>query len=122
MSALRDYHDHVAARDRDLTPDWYAQAAEEFAAATEGVVMAKMFGSEGLKVGTKFFASLSKGRFVIKLPRGRVDELVETGDGERFDPGSGRAMKEWVVLIPSDRKQCLTFLNEAHTFVSTTSA
>lgn len=96
------------------------EVADEFAAATEGVERAKMFGSDGLKVGTKFFASLSKGRFVVKLPRARVDELVDKGQGERFDPGSGRPMKEWVVLEPKTRKQCEGFLREAHAFVSAT--
>jgi hypothetical protein len=38
---------------------------------------------------------LVKGRFVAKLPRGRVDELVSGGSGEYFDPGHGRLMKEW---------------------------
>lgn len=98
----------------------YDEVAEEFAAATEGVAKAKMFGSDGLKVGGKFFASLSKGRFVVKLPKARVDELVDQGKGERFDPGSGRAMKEWVVLEPKTRKQCEGFLQEAHVFVSGT--
>jgi hypothetical protein len=32
----------------------------------------------------------------VKLPRERVDELVEAGAGHRFDPGHGRLMKEWV--------------------------
>ena len=38
----------------------------------------------------------SKGQFVAKLPRERVDELVRLGQGEHFDPGHGRKMKEWV--------------------------
>jgi hypothetical protein len=33
----------------------------------------------------------SRGKFVVKLPRGRVDELVASGQGEYFDPGHGRA-------------------------------
>lgn len=79
-----------------------------------------MFGSDGLKVGTKFFASLSSEHFVVKLPRERVDELVEAGEGVRFDPGSGRPMKEWVALEPKTGKQCEGFLREAHAFVSAT--
>jgi hypothetical protein len=41
---------------------------------------------------------LSKGRLVVKLPRQRIDALVATGAGERFDPGHGRLMKEWLPL------------------------
>ncbi len=40
----------------------------------------------------------SKGKFVVKLPRQRVDALVATGEGERFDPGHGRLMKEWIAF------------------------
>lgn len=54
------------------------------------------FGSSGLKVGGKIFAMLSsKGKFVVKLPQQRVNALIALGDGERFDPGHGRLMKEW---------------------------
>src|SRR5438093_1434493 len=45
----------------------------------------KGFGSSALKINDKIFAMVSwKGQFVVKLPRGRVDELVASGDGERF--------------------------------------
>ena len=52
-----------------------------------------------LKVNGKIFAMMSsKGKFVLKLSKKRVDELVSSGKGERFDPGHGRVMKEWVVV------------------------
>src|SRR5947199_3510026 len=55
----------------------------------------KGFGSSGLKVDGKLFAMISsRGHFVAKLPRARVDELVRLGKGEPFDPGHGRLMKE----------------------------
>jgi hypothetical protein len=34
----------------------------------------------------------------VKLPRARVDELLAAGAGERFDPGHGRVMKEWIAV------------------------
>jgi hypothetical protein len=34
----------------------------------------------------------------LKLPRARVDELVEASIGTRFDPGNGRLMKEWLTV------------------------
>jgi hypothetical protein len=40
----------------------------------------------------------SKGLFVAKLSRERVDELVRTRQGSYFDPGHGRLMKQWVAL------------------------
>ena len=59
------------------------------------------FGANALKVNGKIFAMLVRGTLVVKLPRGRVDELVESGDGTRFDPRHGRPMKEWLVLSAS---------------------
>src|SRR5258706_12650426 len=56
------------------------------------------FGSNALKVNKKIFAMLaSDDRFVVKLPRSRVDALVAGGFGEPFDPRrNGRAIKEWL--------------------------
>ena len=57
------------------------------------------FGSRALKLDGKLFALISsKGKFVVKLPRDRVAELVQRGQGEYFDPGHGRLMKEWLAL------------------------
>jgi hypothetical protein len=61
------------------------------------------FGSNpGLRVGGKIFAMLIKGELVLKLPKERVDQLVASGTGSRFDPGHGRLMKEWVT-VPARR-------------------
>jgi TfoX/Sxy family transcriptional regulator of competence genes len=78
----------------------------------------RMMGSEGLKTGGKFFAMVSRGELVVKLPRERVDELVEAGAGHRFDPGHGRLMKEWVALIPADEASCAAYVSEARRFVA----
>jgi TfoX/Sxy family transcriptional regulator of competence genes len=76
------------------------------------------FGSAGqLKVNGRIFAMLVRGRLVVKLPRGRVDELVESGEGERFDAGKGKPMREWFVLSPTSKKQWQALTNEALEFV-----
>jgi hypothetical protein len=77
----------------------------------------KKFGSDALKIGGKIFAMLSHDRLVVKLPRARVDELVAAGDGERFDPGHGRVMKEWLSLDPSSELEWLPLAKEAMKFV-----
>src|SRR5262245_30021996 len=57
------------------------------------------FGSGALKVNGKIFAMMTPGaEFVVKIPKARVDELVDQGVGERFEPGPGRIMKEWLAL------------------------
>src|SRR5437879_12848273 len=57
------------------------------------------FGANALKINKKIFAMLSSGdRFVVKLPRPRVDALVAAGIGERVHPRrKGRATEAWRV-------------------------
>ena len=76
------------------------------------------FGASALKVNDKIFAMLVKQKFVVKLPRQRVDALVATGDGERFDPGHGRLMKEWLTVEPTSDEDWLPLALEAMEFVS----
>jgi len=89
-------------------------------ARTRGVTQEhrRGFGSGALKVNGRIFAMLtSNGDFVVKLPKVRVDELIAAGDGERFEPGPGRVMKEWVVFSgPAAR--WLNLAREACVFVS----
>jgi TfoX/Sxy family transcriptional regulator of competence genes len=76
----------------------------------------KMMASYGLKVNGKIFAMFPRGNFVAKLPKVRVDELVSSGKGERFDPGHGRLMKEWVV-VPAGKANWVELAREAYDFV-----
>ena len=62
---------------------------------------------------------LVKGRLVVKLPQDRVDELLAAGAGDRFDPGHGRLMREWISLAPAtDPTTCQTLMAEALGFVA----
>lgn len=81
------------------------------------VARTKMFGSEGLKVGGKVFVMLVKGRLVAKLPRERVEALVASRDGEFFDPGHGRLMKEWVA-VKAGNGDWLSLARDARDFVA----
>jgi hypothetical protein len=85
MPAAHERLDAIAkafARDRDVTRE-----------------TRKGFGSGALKVNGKIFAMVdSKGEFVVKLPKPRVDELVKAGVGTLFEPGPGRVMKEWLAM------------------------
>jgi hypothetical protein len=78
----------------------------------------KGFGSAGqLRIGGKIFAMLVRGKLVVKLPRARIDGLIAAGEGERFDPGRGRLMKEWFSLGPAADSSWLLLANEALAFV-----
>ena len=76
------------------------------------------FGSSALKVNNKIFAMLFADRLVVKLPEHRVDQLVEAGDGLRFDPGHGRQMKEWLSVDPTSDLAWLSLAREARQFVA----
>ncbi|MEU5265321.1 hypothetical protein [Amycolatopsis sp. NPDC021455] len=56
------------------------------------------FGRTALRAHGRIFAMFVRGQLVLKLPRARVDELVEGGHGVRFDANKGTPMKEWLAL------------------------
>ena len=82
------------------------------------VTSGRMMSAFGLKVRGKIFAMFPRGQFVAKLPKARVDALVAAGQGDYFDPGHGRKMKEWIAM---DRYEAtwLGLAREAYRFVST---
>jgi len=84
-----------------------------------GVHQGTGFGSNpGLRVGTKIFAMLARDGLVVRLPKARVDELVASGAGTRFDPRrDGRLMKEWVVVSVERRRLWGGLTDEALAFV-----
>ena len=73
--------------------------------------------SPGLRTGGRIFAMLAHGRLVVKLPRDRVDALVEAGAAERFDPGHGRLMKEWASVDAAGDDDWEGLAQEARGFV-----
>jgi len=63
-----------------------------------GVAEGQMFGMPILKAGGKVFAGSWNGELVVKLPRERVQALIDDGEGAPFEPMAGRTMKEWVIV------------------------
>jgi TfoX/Sxy family transcriptional regulator of competence genes len=77
------------------------------------------FGSSALKLKGKIFAMLVSDRLVVKLPKARVDALVATGDGERFDPRhDGRVMKAWLVVAPGQEGDWQALAQDALRYVT----
>ena len=71
---------------------------------------------ESLKINKKMFAMLSKGNIVVKLPKERVEELLENKIGNPYDPGNGKIMKEWVILNLHDFNELKEYFTEARDF------
>jgi TfoX/Sxy family transcriptional regulator of competence genes len=81
------------------------------------VSIGKMFGAVGLMCNGKVFAMTYKGKFVAKLPKERVTELIEKKGGAHFDPGHGKLMKEWVALN-THANIWIELANEAREYVN----
>jgi hypothetical protein len=75
--------------------------------------------SRGLRVGGRIFAIFGESSLTVKLPKRRVDELIEAGIGTRFDPGRGRFMREWVTVSARDVADWESLGEEALAFVRT---
>jgi hypothetical protein len=79
----------------------------------------KGFGSSALTIDGRIFATLNhQGKLLVKLPKQRVDALVASGEGERFDSGRGRLMKEWVTIGAASGDLWLPLAREAMKFVA----
>ena len=79
----------------------------------------RLFGPSALTVNGKIFAMVSsKGHFVVRLPKARVDALVAGFAGQRFEAGKGRPMKEWLEVHSQSREEWLQLAREALTFVA----
>jgi hypothetical protein len=74
---------------------------------------------ESLKTKKKMFAMLNKGNYVLKLPKDRVKELINSGEGQPYDPGTGKFMKEWVIIPIEHSDKWIDFASEAKSFAKT---
>ena len=102
-----------------MTPEErYEDLVDEFAG--EGGVTPPTggsgFGRGALRYRRKIFAMFVRGQLVVKLPRGRVDELVADGHGGRFDANKGTPMKEWFSLDPESDLAWTPLVREALDF------
>jgi hypothetical protein len=103
----------------ELSPeDRYADLIDELVGVA-GVMPpqgGRGFGRSALKFQGRIFAMLVRGHLVLKLPAGRVDELVAAGDGVPFDANKGTPMKEWLALDAESRLGWLPLAREALDF------
>jgi hypothetical protein len=74
------------------------------------------FGRSAVRFRNKIFVMFVRGRLVLKLPEARVDALVESGAGVRFDARKGTPMREWLSLDPESGVAWLPLAHEALDF------
>lgn len=92
--------------------DTYARIVDDLTVEPD-VDVGRMFRSEGLHVRTRYFALLTRGALVVKLPAERAAELAAAGTGEPFEPSPGRAMREWLTLADTQVERWPALVDEA---------
>jgi hypothetical protein len=100
-----------------MKEDVYQEVKTHFASVKDVIVLSGS-GAQGLKYGKKLFAMFSKGDLLIKLSPERVTEVLASGDGLPYDPGTGKPMKN-IVLIPVSKKDLwIKYCEEAHVYMA----
>ena len=101
------------ARDPDSARDLYEELTDDLL-YDPAIGRATMMGYPCVRLAGRFLASYDDkaGRLVVKLPRERVAELVESGQGDPFAP-AGKVFREWVAIARVDRALWQAVLAEA---------
>jgi hypothetical protein len=85
----------------------------EIAGVTPGTGFGK---AVGLRISGKIFAFPKDGELILKLPSSRVAELIESGAGRPWGPGT-KVMKEWVAVSAAASELWAPLVVEARAFV-----
>lgn len=92
--------------------DPYAEVKAHFA-DVEGVTVNSGRGSQGMKAGKRMFAMFYKGDLLLKLAPERVSEVIASGAGLAFDPGTGRPMADRVLVAESKSEHWISLSEES---------
>lgn len=99
--------------------DLFWQLAAELQKQDPRVKEGTIMNARCLRVGKEFLGLVDYKRsgLVVKLPKKRVAELVESGVGRPFGP-AGRIFGEWVSVPIPDRRRWRELLHEGIEFVA----
>ena len=78
-----------------------------------GVTVSSGSGAQGIKSGGKMLVMFIKGDILVKLSPERVAEVIDSGDGVRYDPGTGKPMKNRVLIPASNKDKWIKYSLEA---------
>jgi hypothetical protein len=87
---------------RDIMRDIYNEIKDHFR-SNSNVEIAEGKGAQGLKYNGKMFAMFYKGDLTVKLKPENVKKCIETGEGLPHDPGTGKPMKDRI-LVPASKR------------------
>lgn len=96
--------------------DVYSEMKEHFSLDPDVVVNSGK-GAQGIKYNGKMFIMFSKGDLLIQLSPERVLELIESGDGEGYDPGTGKVMKNRILILHSNKEKWIPLGEESKRYV-----
>jgi hypothetical protein len=96
--------------------DPYAEVKAHFD-AVDAVTVNAGKGAQGMKLGTKMFTMFYKGDLVVQLAPERVTELVESGEAQAFDPGTGKPMKDRVLVPAQAKDRWIEFAEESQAYM-----
>jgi hypothetical protein len=100
--------------DAHVEPASYRRIVETLLAAGD-VSERQTTGMPALMTHGKVFGGCFEGRLVVKIGRDRVQELIDAGRADRFDPsGRDRLIKDWAQL--SEPEDWLALAREARAY------
>ena len=105
----------MAVSDEELFWDLIDELRIDDERIAEGTIMS----GRCARVGGEFLAmaGFKDSGLVVKLPRERVDELIDAGIGQPFAP-AGKVFREWVSIPKRDRRRWRKLLVEGVAFVA----
>jgi hypothetical protein len=99
-----------------MKEDVYKELKEYFMNDDEVVVNSGK-GAQGIKHNKKMFIMFHKGNLLIKMSPDRIQELIGSGNGQAFDPGTGKVMKDRILIPRSQKDLWISFCEESKRYI-----
>ena len=100
-------------------PDPYAELKQYFEKLKQVEVNCGK-GAQGIKYAGKMFAMFYKGDLTLKFSPEKVQDLIQSKTGLPHDPGTGKPMKDRVLIPASKAKQWVKLTEESLQYVRKT--
>ena len=84
----------------------------------KSVELPKPRGAQGLKYNGKMFAMFYKGDLLLKFSEGRIQELIKNKKGLPYDPGTGKPMRDRILIPISKKRSWIRLCEESLAYVS----